>query len=278
MKKKVVNLSCMALAFVVVFGVAHSVAGEKGPRVKIDGEKIRAHVKYLASDALEGRGTGQKGGDTAAEYIAAQFKSYGLQPASDAGTYLQSVPMVRMKTLSETTFTLIPTNGQPLNLTNLDDFVTSNESQTESADIDAPIVFVGYGITAREYQWDDYKGYDLKGKVALLFVNETISDDPNFFKGKALTYYGRWTYKYEETARRGAIAALIIHRTDLASYGWEVVRNSWGSEKSYLERGSVPKLQAASWIQQEVAQKLVGMAGLELDKLFERAQSRERHR
>jgi TonB family protein len=275
MKNKVVNVLSLALACGVVSGIAHLAAAKEGRLVKIDPEKIRAHVKYLASDALEGRGTGQKGGDMAAEYIAAQFKSYGLEPASDADTYLQSVSMVSMRTLPDTTFTLIPTNGQQLSLRNLDDFVTSNESQTESADINAPIVFVGYGITAPEYKWDDYKGYDLKRKVALLFVNEPVSEDPNFFKGKALTYYGRWTYKYEETARRGAVATLIIHRTDLASYGWEVVRNSWGSEKSYLDKGSTPKLQAASWITREVAQKLVGMAGLDLDKLFQESQSRD---
>jgi TonB family protein len=232
-------------------------------------------VKYLSSDALEGRGTGQKGGDAAAEYIAAQFKSYGLKPGSDVGTYLQSVPMVSMQTLAETTFALVPANGQPIALKNLDEFVTSNESQTETADFNAPIVFVGYGITAPEYQWDDYKGYDLKGKVALLFVNEPVSDDPKFFKGRALTYYGRWTYKYEEAARRGAVATLIIHRTDLASYGWDVVRNSWGSERSYLQRDGSPKLQAASWIQQEVAKKLVGFTGQDLGSLFQMAQSRE---
>jgi len=242
---------------------------------KIAAQRIRQHVKYLSSDALEGRGTGQKGGDLAADYIAAQFKSYGLKPAGENGTYFQSVPLVGVKTLPETTFALVPASGEPLALRNLDDYVTSNESQTEIADIDAPIVFVGYGITAPEEKWDDYKGYDLKGKVALLFVNEPISDDPNFFKGKALTYNGRWTYKYEETARRGAVATLIIHRTDLASYGWEVVRNSWGGERSYLKLDGTPKLEAASWIQEEVARKLVGMAGLDLDKLFLQAQSRE---
>src|SRR5690348_10675797 len=274
MKKKALMVFSRLLVCVSLVGVSHLEAARER-RVKIDPEKVRAHVKYLASDALEGRGTGQKGGDMAAEYIAAQFKSLGLQPASDAGTYLQSVPMVSMKTLPDTTFTLVPANGQPVALKNLDDFVTSNESQTESADIDAPIVFVGYGINAPEYQWDDYKGYDLKGKVALLFVNEPVSEDPKFFKGKALTYYGRWTYKFEETARRGAVATLIIHRTELASYGWDVVRNSWGSEKSYLEKGSAPKLQAASWIQLEVAKKLVSMAGLDLDKSFQQAQSRD---
>ncbi|HKM84141.1 MAG TPA: M28 family peptidase [Candidatus Acidoferrum sp.] len=247
----------------------------KSHRPKIDAQRIRQHVKYLSSDALEGRGTGQKGGDLAADYIAAQFKSYGLKPAGENGTYFQSVPLVGVKTLPETSFALAPASGEPLVLRNLDDYVTSNETQTEIVNIDAPIVFVGYGITAPEEKWDDYKGYDLKGKVALLYVNEPISDDPSFFKGKALTYNGRWTYKYEETARRGALATLIIHRTDLASYGWEVVRNSWGGERSYLKLDGTPKLEAASWIQEEVARKLVGMAGLDLDKLFQQAQSRE---
>jgi Zn-dependent M28 family amino/carboxypeptidase len=242
---------------------------------KIDPQKIREHVKLLSSDALEGRGTGQKGGDDAANYIAAEFKKYGLKPAGENGTYFQNVPMVGVKTSADTTFTLVPDNGESLPLKILDDFVTTNEQQTASVDIDAPIVFVGYGIAAPEYQWDDYKGYNLKGKVALLFVSEPISDDPKFFKGKALTYNGRWTYKFEETARRGAVATLIIHRTDLASYGWEVVRNSWGGERSNLKLDGTPKLEAASWIQQDVARSLVAMGGLDLDKLFQQSQSRD---
>jgi len=243
--------------------------------IQADAEKIRAHVKFLASDLLEGRGTGQRGGDIASEYIATQFALYGLKPAGENGTYFQDVPMVRVKTLGETSFNFVATSLETMTLKNLDDFVTNNESQMEAAYIDAPIVFVGYGIEAPEYNWDDYKGIDLKGKVALLFVNEPASDDPKFFKGRVLTYYGGWTYKFEETARRGAIAALIIHRTDLAGYGWEAVRSSWGKERSYLKRDATPKLQAASWIQLEVAKKLVGMAGLDLDKLFEQAQTKD---
>ena len=259
-----------------VTGLSSQLAAQKKPAVPaIDPEKIRAHVKFLASDLLEGRGTGQRGGDIAAEYIATQFELYGLKPAGDKGTYFQDVPMVGVKTLPDISFKLVPANGEPVTLKNLDDFVTNNESQAEAADIDAPIVFVGYGITAPEYKWDDYKGVDLKGKVALLFVNEPTSDDPKFFKGKVLTYYGRWTYKFEETARHGAVATLIIHRTDLASYGWQVVRNSWGTEKSYLRRDATPKLQAASWIQLDVAKKLVSMAGFNLDTLFQQSQSRE---
>jgi Zn-dependent M28 family amino/carboxypeptidase len=252
--------------------VAISAAQQNVPTA--NAENIRATVKYLSSDALEGRGMGQLGGDLAADYIGKQFASYGLQPAGDNGTFFQSVSMVAIKTMPDTTFQLVPATGAPLNLTLLDDFVTNNEAQKEISDIDAPIVFIGYGITAPEYKWDDYKGQDLKGKVALLFVNEPVSDDPNFFKGPALTYYGRWTYKLEETARRGAVATLIIHRTDLASYPWEVVRNSWGNEKSYLQLDGTPKLQAASWISTDTAKKLVHMAGLDLDLLFQQSQSR----
>jgi len=262
------------VACFMVFAVA-VLAAEKMHVPKIDAERIREAVKYLSSDALEGRGTGQKGGDAAASWIAGQFKSFGLKPAGADGTYFQDVPMVGVKTLSTTTFAFVPAGGAPVELKNLDDYVTSNQMQTESADIDAPIVYVGYGITSPENKWDDYKGYDLKGKVALVWVSEPESNDPNFFKGKALTYSGRWTYKYEETARRSAIATLIIHRTDLASYPWEVVRNSWGSERSYLKLDGSPKLQAASWIQLEVARKLVAMGGLDLDNLFKQAQSRD---
>src|SRR5713226_7109442 len=287
MKKSAVTCLSALLAFVCISEMTKRVAAQGKTAAapgraaasqgtpEIDKEKIRAHVKFLANDLLEGRGTGQRGGDIAAEYIATQFALYGLKPAGDNGTYFQDVPMVGVKTLPETTFKFTEAGGKSFEAKNLSDFVTNNESQTETADIDAPMVFVGYGIKAPEYDWDDYKNVDLHGKVALLFVNEPSSDDPNFFKGKALTYYGRWTYKFEETARRGAVATLIIHRTDLASYGWDVVRNSWGTERSYLKRDATPKLQAASWIQLDVARKLVGLVGLDLDKMFQSAQRKE---
>jgi Peptidase family M28/PA domain len=244
-------------------------------KVHADPEKIRAHVEFLSSDLLEGRGTGQRGGDVAADYLAKQFASYGLKPAGDNATYFQNVPMTEVKTLPETSFSLVTTSLETIRLRNLEDFVTSNESLTEKAFIDAPIVFVGYGIKAPEFGWDDYKDTDLNGKVALLFVNEPASDDPKFFKGKSLTHYATPTYKFEETARRGAIGTLIIHRPDLASDSWEVVRNSWGKQRSYLRRDGTPKLQAASWIQSEAAKKLVAMAGLDLNKLFEQAQAKD---
>ncbi|HZP63055.1 MAG TPA: peptidase M28, partial [Terriglobales bacterium] len=155
---------------------------------KFDPERIRAHVKFLASDLLEGRGTGARGGDIAAEYIATQFELYGLKPAGDNGTYMQKVPMVGVTPLPATTFSLISSNGKSTDLKPLDDYVAYNEQQQPETDVDAPIVFVGYGIDAPEYNWDDYKGVDVKGKVLLMFVNEPSSaDDPKFFNGPALT-------------------------------------------------------------------------------------------
>jgi Zn-dependent M28 family amino/carboxypeptidase len=270
MKRKLA-VSCVALGAAALF--AFGVLAQQKPHV--EAAKIREYVKKLASDEFEGRGTGQKGGDAAADWIAKQFESFGLKPAGDKGTFFQEVPMMGVKTLPASTFAFAPAQGDAVPLKYADELVTNNEAQEENADIDAPIVFVGFGITAPEYKWDDYKGVDLKGKVALVFVNEPESTDEKFFKGKALTYYGRWTYKYEETARHGAVATLIIHRTDLASYGWDVVRNSWGTERSYLRRDTTPKLEAASWIQLAVAKKLVAMGGLDLDKLYKDAQTRE---
>src|SRR5262249_19341685 len=177
----------------------------------IDPERIRATVKYLSDDSLEGRGTGQRGGDKAADWIAAQFKSYGLLPAGDHGTYFQKVGFYGVTTdPQQTRFAFIGKDGAENVLKFADDFVATDQTHSEKSVIDAPIVYVGYGIDAPEYNWDDYKGVDLKGKVLLMLVNEPPSADPNFFKGRALTYYGRWTYKFEEAARRGAVAAILI--------------------------------------------------------------------
>src|SRR6478735_3371688 len=162
---------------------------------KIDAERIRADVRFLSHDLLEGRGTGQRGGDIAAEYIATQFWLDGLRPAGDNGTFFQNVPMVGITPAPETTFELAPRHGEAMQLKPLDEYVAYDQTEHATDDIDSEIVYVGYGIEAPEYQWDDYKGVDVRGKVLLMLVNEPSSDDPKFFKGKALTYYGRWTYK-----------------------------------------------------------------------------------
>jgi Zn-dependent M28 family amino/carboxypeptidase len=235
----------------------------KAAEASIDAEKIRAHVRFLADDLLEGRGPGLRGGELAAKYIATQFALYGLKPGGDNGTYFQQVDFFGMTVIRDhTTFALAPAKGSAIPLTFGPDYVVNNPRHTPIADIDAPIVFVGYGVTAPEYHWDDYAGIDVRGKVVLVIVADPPSDDPKFFAGKALTYYGRWTYKYEEAARRGAIGALIIHRTDLASYPWSVVQNSGSGEKTFLANDTNPQLAAAAWIHHDVADKLFAAVGL----------------
>jgi Zn-dependent M28 family amino/carboxypeptidase len=241
----------------------------------IDAERIRAHVRFLSDDLLEGRGTGARGGDIAANYIATQFALDALQPAGDNGGYLQKVEFTGVQTLPATTFSLQPQHGGALDLKLGADFVTNNQTQTDSVDVDAPIVFVGYGIEAPEYHWNDFKGVDVKGKVLLVIVNQPPSKDSKFFNGQTMTYYGRWTYKFEEAARRGAVGVLIIHRTDLASYPWAVVRNSWSGEEVYLRGDKDPKLQAASWIQLDVARQLFSASGLNLDDMLAGAGTRK---
>jgi Zn-dependent M28 family amino/carboxypeptidase len=242
-------------------------------------DNIETHVRFLSHDLLEGRGTGQRGGDIAAEYIATQFALYGLKPAGDNGSYLQKVPMVGITPGADTRFALVPANGSssfhPLDLKPLDEYVAYDQTQQPESNVDAEIVYVGYGIEAPEYNWDDYKGVDVKGKVLLMLVNEPPSDDPKFFAGKALTYYGRWVYKYEEAARKGAVGAILIHKTEMASYPWEVVRNSNSGEKSYLKLDGTPKLKAAAWIHLDIARKVASAAGMDLDKMMADATSRD---
>src|ERR1700674_2581798 len=242
----------------------------------IDPEHIRWHVRFLSHDLLEGRGTGQRGGDIAAEYLATQFAEYGLKPAGENGSYLQKVPLVGITTLPQTQFVLLPKQGPSMDLKPLDEYVAYDQTQQAQSEVDADIVYVGYGIEAPEYNWDDYKGVEVRGKVLLMLVNEPPSDDPKFFKGKALTYYGRWTYKYEEAARKGAVGVILVHKTEMASYPWEVVRNSNSGEKSFLKLEG-PALKVASWVQLDVAKRLASASGTDLDKMMQDAQSREFH-
>jgi len=231
----------------------------------INAENIRWHVKFLAHDLLEGRGTGQRGGDIAAEYIATQFALYGLKPAGENGAYMQKVPMMGIVTEPDSTYSLIPAKGDAMPLSNKDEIVAMDETGDTSTTVDAPIIWMGYGVDAPEYKWNDYQDVDVKGKILLMLVNDPPSDDPKFFGGKAMTYYGRWTYKFEEAARKGAAGVLLIHKTEMASYGWDVVRNSWSGERSYLRNDPAPKLKVASWVQLDVARKLMQDCGMSLD-------------
>ena len=253
-------------------GASGSIAAAEA---SVSAERIRAQDRFISDDLFEGRYPGLRGGELAAKYIATQFALYGLKPAGDDGTFLQQVNFVGMKVdPAATKFVLEPAKGEAVLLKFGEDFVVANQTLTATTTIDAPIVFVGYGATAPEYGWDDYAGVDVKGKVVLCIVGDPPSDDPKFFAGKALTYYGRWTYKFEQAARKGAVGALIIHRTDLASYGWKVVQNSNSGEKTFLRDDANPRLQAASWVQLDVAKKLFAMSGLDLDAEFAAAGKR----
>src|SRR5580698_1003931 len=241
----------------------------------ISGERMRAHVKFLASDLLEGRGVGTRGGELATEYIAAQFALVGARPAGENGTYFQRVPMVGATTSSNATLSAVGPS-QTVSYKWLDDFVGVSELQQPADQFDAEAVFVGHGIVAPEFHWDDFKGVDVKGKVLVLFTNEPPSTDPKFFGGRALTYYGRWTYKYEEAARMGARAVLIIHTTPTAGYGYEVVRSSWGKEDPQLKLAAgQPALAFAGWVTQEAGAKLLALSGKTVDQLLAAANSRD---
>jgi len=278
-KKHSKTIATAAAALLSLFVVASILAQQNvalgtiaAVEASVSAANIRAQDQFISDDLFEGRYPGLRGGELAAKYIATQFATYGLAPAGDNGTYLQEVNFVGMKAIpDQTSFTLVPATGEPVRLKFGDDFVVSNQTLTPTTTLDAPIVFVGYGATAPEYNWDDYAGVDVKGKVILCIVGDPPSDDPKFFAGKALTYYGRWTYKFEQAARKGAIGALIIHRTDLASYGWGVVQHSNSGERTFLRDDANPRLQAASWIQLDVARKLFALSNLDLDKEFEAA-------
>jgi Zn-dependent M28 family amino/carboxypeptidase len=234
----------------------------------ISAARIREHTKFLASDLLEGRGVGQRGGQIATEYIATQLALVGAKPAGDDGTYFQKVPLVGVETQPDAQLSAAVW-GKSVDFKWLEDFVGANPSQRENARFEGDVVFVGHGITAPEWKWDDFKGVDVKGKILVLFTNEPTSTDPNFFEGRALTYYGRWTYKYEEGLRRGAKAVIIIHTTPTAGYSWEVVRNSWGRETPFLKlEAGQTALSFEGWMTREAGEKLLGLAGHTVDELL----------
>ena len=243
----------------------------------ISGDRISAHVKFLSSDLLEGRGPGARGGDLAAEYVATQFALDGLKPAGDNGTFFQHVPLVGATTQPDATVTA-DRNGQSVGFRWLDDFVGVTDAQKLGVQIDGDVIFVGHGIVAPEFQWDDFKGVDIRGKIVVLFTNEPPSDDPKFFGGKALTYYGRWTYKYEEATRRGAQAVFIVHTTRTAGYGYDVVRSSWGREDGQVKLAPGEYgLGFAGWFSKDAGDKLLALSGHTVDEMLKLAESRDFH-
>ena len=232
-------------------------------------------MKFLASDLLEGRGVGTRGGDLAAEYIAAQFALVGAKPAGDNGTYFQRVPLVGVTTSPEALLTA-QGEGASARFQLMQDFVGVTLQQRADVKLDGELVFAGHGIVAPEFGWDDFKGFNVRGKILVMFTNEPPSDDPAFFGGKALTYYGRWTYKYEQAARMGAAGVLLIHTTPTAGYGWDVVRSSWGKENVQIPlAGGAEALAFAGWLTQEAGGRLLKLSGQTVDQMLASANTRE---
>lgn len=244
-----------------------------------DARALAVHDKFLASDLLEGRGPGTRGDDLAMQYIATQFELFGLQPAGDNGTYYQRVPLVGVKTVPEQSSISFTKDGAAQITPKFgDDYVTGDASQNESSTLDSEVVFVGHGVEAPEYKWDDYKGLDTRGKTLVMLVDDppATAADPDLFKGKTRTYYGRWTYKYEMGAAKGAQGVILIHTNDAAGYGWNVVRNSWGGERSYLQlKPGEPSLRFAAWMTEQLAAQLFKNAGLDLNAMTKAAHSRD---
>lgn len=252
-----------------------------GPR--INEATVRAHVKFLSDDLLEGRGTGARGGEIAAKYIAAQLQALGLKGAAPGDSFFQPVSLVGVKADPKTTLLVTGGSGkETLVLAFADDFVAFTGAQTENVEVNAELVFVGYGINAPEQRWNDYKGGpdDYRGKILVMLVNDppATTEEPNLFGGKALTYYGRWTYKYEEAARRGAAGVILLHTDQSAGYPWSVVRTSNGSWRFDIARTQndpTPFLKFRSWATDDASRKLMKLAGQDLDALRSRAASRD---
>ncbi len=227
----------------------------------LDARVLRAHLEFLADDALEGRKPGTRGGKTAALYIATQFERLGLEPAGDSGTYFQRVPIISLT--PEPTLTA---TGAAAPLTWKNDFVMWSMRNDSLVQVRGDVVFAGYGIVAPELGWNDYEGLDAKGKIVVVLVNDPGLQDSTIFRGKILTYYGRWTYKIEEARRQGAAGILVVHTTETATYPWTTVLSGWVGSQVRLETPPA-SLIVAGWLQQEVAARLFQQGGQDLAAL-----------
>ncbi|HEX5760102.1 MAG TPA: M28 family peptidase [Thermoanaerobaculia bacterium] len=241
---------------------------------EIDEETLRGPIRFLSHDLLEGRGPASRGDQLTQEYLAATLEQMGLAPGGENGSYLQRFDIVGITGEVPETWSFRK-GEQTLDLKRWDQFIAASGVQEPAARIDgAEVVFVGYGIQAPEYQWDDFKGADLKGKV-LLMLNNDPDWDPQLFEGTRRLYYGRWTYKYESAARQGAAGAIIVHTTPSAGYPWQVVQTSWSGEQFELPAEGEPRVQVAAWATEEAAGQLARLGGQDLAALVEKARSRD---
>ena len=258
-------------------------AGAKQAQAAISPALLRSHTVFLSDDLFEGRGPGSRGDQLAAKYIAAQFERLGLEPAGGNGGYFQPVTLVGKK-IDAPADLRVEGRGEPVEFKYFDDFVPYTGLEDTEVSVSGELVFAGYGITAPEFRWNDFKGMGMSGKILVLLVNDppATREEPELFGGKAMTYYGRWTYKYEEAARQNAAGAILIHTTESAGYPFKVVQSSWTGEQFELPRtpeSGTPEaerpLPLKAWVTEEVAQKIFAQAGLNLDSLRQAATRRD---
>ncbi|NHZ62505.1 M28 family peptidase [Massilia genomosp. 1] len=263
--------TALATSLAVAFP-AYAAGAASAPIVKE--APLRAHLSFLSSDLLEGRGTGQRGGDLTVAYLEAQALAAGLKPGNGE-SFRQSVKIAGVKSTPTTSSVALEAGGKAQSLSFGKDWVWAPGDARDVHAMDAELVFVGYGITAPEEGWDDYKGMDVKGKVVVMMVNDPAptAAEPNRFNGKGLTYYGRWTYKFEEAARQGAAGVLLIHTDASASYGWSVVQNSWLAERFQLAQGK-RGASMEGWMTEAAARTLFTAAGEDLDLLRTAAETK----
>jgi Zn-dependent M28 family amino/carboxypeptidase len=262
----------LSLILLSLTGFASPLVSQAGPKAAalaaraVDGRVIRAHLEFLADDALEGRRPGTRGGELAAKYIAAQFQRLGLKPAGDSGTYFHRVPIITLTPNPVLKIGAPPTDQ----LTYRTDYVLWSMRNEPTTSVKGDLVFVGYGIVAPEYQWNDYQGLDVKNKVVVALVNDPGLRDSTIFRGPILTYYGRWTYKIEEAQRQGAAGILLVHTTESATYPWTTVQSSWTGPQVRIEEPA-KSLEVAGWISQDAAGRMFRAGGQDLAALSDQA-------
>ncbi len=272
------HLACTVAAL----GACASPAGEESPSTKAAAERMLSHVRVLASDEYEGRAPGSRGEELTVAYLEHELRALGLEPGNPDGTYQQTVPMIGFTTRAKATF---EAGGRHLEPRNPDEVVLVSRRQAPQARVeDSAVVFCGYGVVAPEYGWDDFAGVDVRGKTIVVLVNDPpVADahDPSrlddaVFRGRAMTYYGRWTYKYEVATQKGAAAVLIVHEEGPAGYPWEVVSGSWSRENFDLVAadGNARRPVIEGWITHAKAQELLAASGQDLDALEKKAAQR----
>ncbi|MGI8401986.1 MAG: M28 family peptidase [Gemmatimonadaceae bacterium] len=268
----------LSIAIVSITAASTAMAQTDGAVSRITSEEIDAHLRFLSSDLLEGRAPATRGGQLAEQYIASELMAFGVKPGVGDTSYFQRVPIDVVKA-DPASIRVTASGKATANLRFTDDVVVWPGSATDASSARGELVFVGYGASAPEYKWDDFKGADVRGKILLVLVNDppATAAEPNLFGGKAMTYYGRWTYKYEEAERRGAAGMLIVHTTERAGYPWHVVVNSNSTDHRLLPRdpAAPPPIGVRGWITDSAATALLAQAGLSMADLRKRAESRE---